>query len=316
MADRSKKPYVVAVAIQAIYTGLFVVSKAAFDSGVNTYVFIFYRLATATVLLLPIALIDCTCRLSRSTTATPSAPAMSCRLLFKLFLYALLGNAFTLNVYNMSLKRTSATVGSAATNSIPVATFLLALLLRMESVKLRSRSGLAKLAGVTLCLAGVLIIAFYAGPSIRPLARNPVFAHKPHSVSTGSEWIKGTFLLIVACATLSLWIVLQVPLLKEYPNKLMATALQCLFGALQSFVVAVAFERDFTKWKLGLDIGLLAVIYSAFLGTGALMYLQAWCAEMRGPVFVAMWSPLALVFTIFCSSFFLGEIVRLGSMIE
>ncbi|VAH70630.1 unnamed protein product [Triticum turgidum subsp. durum] len=91
MADRSKKPYVVAVAIQAIYTGLFVVSKAAFDSGVNTYVFIFYRLATATVLLLPIALIDCTCRLSRSTTATPSAPAMSCRLLFKLFLYALLG---------------------------------------------------------------------------------------------------------------------------------------------------------------------------------------------------------------------------------
>ncbi|VAH70626.1 unnamed protein product [Triticum turgidum subsp. durum] len=215
----------------------------------------------------------------------------------------------------MSLKRTSATVGSAATNSIPVATFLLALLLRMESVKLRSRSGLAKLAGVTLCLAGVLIIAFYAGPSIRPLARNPVFAHKPHSVSTGSEWIKGTFLLIVACATLSLWIVLQVPLLKEYPNKLMATALQCLFGALQSFVVAVAFERDFTKWKLGLDIGLLAVIYSAFLGTGALMYLQAWCAEMRGPVFVAMWSPLALVFTIFCSSFFLGEIVRLGSIL-
>uniref|UniRef100_A0A8I6XMY5 WAT1-related protein n=1 Tax=Hordeum vulgare subsp. vulgare TaxID=112509 RepID=A0A8I6XMY5_HORVV len=260
MADGGKKPYVVAVAIQAIYTALFVVSKAAFDSGINTYVFIFYRLAAATALLLPIALIDCTCRRSRSTTATPPAPAMSCRLLFKLFIYALLGNTFTLNVYNMSLKRTSATVGSAATNSMPVVTFLLALLLRTESVKLQSRSGMGKLAGVTLCLAGVLVIAFYAGPSIRPLAHNPVFAHKPHSASSGSEWIKGTFLLIVACATLSLWIVLQVPLLKEYPNKLMTTALQCLFGALQSFVVAVVFERDFTKWKLGLDIGLFAKI--------------------------------------------------------
>ncbi|KAF6981784.1 hypothetical protein CFC21_000239 [Triticum aestivum] len=314
MADRSKKPYVVAVAIQAIYTGLFVVSKAAFDSGINTNIFIFYRLAAATALLLPIALIDSICRRSRSTTATP-APALSCRLLFKLFLYALLGNTFTLNVYNVSLKQTSATVGSAAINSMPVATFLLAVLLRMEAVKLRSRSGLGKLTGVALCLAGVLVIAFYDGPSIHPLAHNPVFAHKPNSVSSSAAWIKGTFLLILACATWSLWIVMQVPLLKEYPNKLMATALQCLFGALQSFLVAMVVERDFTKWKLGLDIGLLAVFYSAFLGTGALMYLQAWCVEMRGPVFVATWSPLALIFTIFCSSFFLGEAIHLGSIL-
>jgi hypothetical protein len=55
---------------------------------------------------------------------------------------------------------------------------------------------------------------------------------------------------------------MQVPLLKEYPNKLMATAMQCLFGALQSFVVAVVVERDFAKWKIGLDIGLLAILYS------------------------------------------------------
>ena len=119
-------------------------------------------------------------------------------------------NTFTLNVYNVSLKQTSATVGSAATNSIPVATFLFALLLRMEAVKVRSRSGLAKLAGVTLCLAGVAVIAFYAGPSVRPLADNPIFAHKQHNVTSGAAWIRATFLLILACATLSLWIVLQV----------------------------------------------------------------------------------------------------------
>uniref|UniRef100_A0ACD5TYP2 Uncharacterized protein n=1 Tax=Avena sativa TaxID=4498 RepID=A0ACD5TYP2_AVESA len=312
MGEGGKTPYVVAVAIQVIYTGLFVVSKAAFNSGLNTYVFIFYRLTAATALLLPLALIKSTWQ-NRSTPATP-APAMSCRILFKLFLYALLGNTFTMNVYNVSLKQTSATVGSAATNSMPVATFLLALLLRMEVVKVRSSSGLVKLVGVALCVAGVLVIALYSGPSIRPLAHHPVFAHKPQSVSNGA-WIKGTFLLLLACVTWSLWIVLQVPLLKEYPNKLMATAMQCLFGALQSFVVAVVVERDFTKWKLGLDIGLLAIFYSAFLGTGVSMYLQSWCAEMKGPVFVAMWSPLALVFTIICSSFFLGEVVHLGSIL-
>nr|AAW78917.1 nodulin-like protein [Triticum aestivum] len=312
MADGGgKKPYVVAVAIQVINTGTFVVSKAAFDSGMNTYIFVFYRLAAATAVLLPIAVIDCACRRSRSTTSTP-AHTMSCRLIFKLFIYALLGNTFTLNVYHASLKQTSPTVASAATNSMPVVTFLLALVLRMETIKFQRPSGLGKLAGVALCLAGVLVIAFYAGPSIRPLAHHPVFAQKTQNVGNG-VWIRGTFLLILSCTTWSLWITLQqVPLLKEYPNKLMATALQCMFGALQSFVVAVVVERDFTKWKLGLDIGLLAVLYSAFLGTGALMYLQAWCAEMSGPVFVVMWSPLAFVFTIFSSSFFLGEVVHLG----
>ncbi|CAM0958668.1 unnamed protein product [Alopecurus aequalis] len=298
-----KKPYVVAVAIQAIYTGLFVVSKAAFDSGINTYVFIFYRLAAATAVLLPLALINSNCW-SRSTNTTTPAPTLSCRLLFKLFLYALLGKH----------RRRWDRRPSTPCPSLPSS---LALLLRLETVNVRSRSGLGKLAGVALCLAGVLVIALFTGPSIRPLANNPVFAHKPHTVSNGA-WIRGTFLLLLACTTWSLWIVLQFVYLSrclKYPNKLMATAMQCLFGALQSFVVAVVVERDFSKWKLGLNIGLLAVLYSAFLGTGVLMYLQAWCAEMKGPVFVAMWSPLALVFTIICSSFFLGEAVHLGSIL-
>ena len=49
--------------------------------------------------------------------------------------------------------------------------------------------------------------------------------------------------------------------------------------------------------------------------TGVSFYLQAWCIERRGPVFLAMSNPLGLLLTIFCSSFFLGEIVRLGSLL-
>ena len=54
----SMKPYCVAVAIQIIYTGMFVVSKAAFNQGTNTYVYIFYRQAVGSLLLLPIALLQ------------------------------------------------------------------------------------------------------------------------------------------------------------------------------------------------------------------------------------------------------------------
>ncbi|VAH65184.1 unnamed protein product [Triticum turgidum subsp. durum] len=121
MGADGKKPYVIAVIIQVIYTGMFVVSKAAFNQGFSTYVFIFYRQAAASLLLLPLAI-----ALERK-----NARSMSFRLLLKLFMFALIGTTFSLNLYNVSLKLTSATVGSATSNSMPVVTFFIALLLRL-----------------------------------------------------------------------------------------------------------------------------------------------------------------------------------------
>ncbi|CAL4903333.1 unnamed protein product [Urochloa decumbens] len=306
----AKKPYVIAIIIQFIYTGMFVVSKAAFDHGMNTYVFIFYRQAAASLLLLPMALL-----LERKNVRS-----LSPGLLLKLFFLALIGITFSLNLYNVSLKFTSATVASATTNAMPVVTFCFALLLKMEVFTLRSSSGIAKLAGVSLCLAGVFVIAFYIGPALSPINHHRVFAPSHTSALTSSApsrmtWIKGTFFMVLANMAWSLWIVLQGKLLKEYPNKMLMTVTQCVFSAVQSFVVAVVAERDFSKWSLRLDISLLAVLYNGFVVTGVTYYLQAWCVEMKGPVFLAVWNPLCFVFTIFCSSFFLGEIVNLSSVV-
>ncbi|CAN6344964.1 unnamed protein product [Urochloa humidicola] len=304
----AKKPYVIAVIIQLIYTGMFVVSKAAFDQGMNTYVFIFYRMVAASLLLLPIAIV-----LERKNVRS-----LSLVLLLKLFFYALIGNTFSLNLYNVSMKFTSATVASASSNSMPVIAFCLALLLRMEVVKLRSLSGKAKVAGVVLCLAGVFVLAFYTGPALSPVNPHRAFAvaHAPtNNVPSRLTWIKGTFFMVLANVTWALWIVLQSALLKEYPNKMLVTVTQCVFSTVQSFVVAVVAEKDFSKWNLRLDISFIAIVYTGFVVTGVSYYLQAWCMEMKGPVFLAMWNPLGFVFTIFCSTFFLGEIVHLGSIV-
>ncbi|XP_008648659.1 WAT1-related protein At5g64700 isoform X4 [Zea mays] len=311
----AKKPYLIAVVIQLIYAGMFVVSKAAFDHGVNTFVFIFYRMAAASLLLLPVAI----------TLQRKNVRSMSMGLLLKLFFYALIGNTFSLNLYNVSMKWTSATVASASSNSMPVIAFCLALLLRMEAVSLRSRSGVAKVAGVALCAAGVLVLAFYAGPALSPVTRRRAAffaaAHhatdKHHPASGGTAWVEGAFFMVLANVTWALWIVLQSALLKEYPNKMLVTVTQCVFSMTQSFVVAVVAERgDFSEWKLRFDISLLAILYTGFVVTGVSYYLQAWCMEMKGPVFLAMSNPLCFVFTIFCSSFFLGEIVHLGRTLQ
>jgi len=65
----------------------------------------------------------------------------------------------------------------------------------MEHVKLKSLSGVAKIAGVALCLAGVLVIALYAGPSMSPVNHHHAFASASHTSSaahvvTRSAWVK------------------------------------------------------------------------------------------------------------------------------
>jgi hypothetical protein len=68
--------------------------------------------------------------------------------------------------------------------------------------------------------------------------------------------------MVLAMVTWSLWIIMQTALLKEYPNKMLVTTAQCVFSVAQSFVAAVVAERDFSKWKLRLDVSLLAVLYT------------------------------------------------------
>ncbi|RLM70043.1 hypothetical protein C2845_PM17G05020 [Panicum miliaceum] len=299
-----KKPYVSAIIVQVIYTGMSSSARQPLTRG-STPVFIFYRQAASSLLLLPVAVF-----LERK-----NAPSISFSMILKLFFYAFIGSTFSLNLYNVSMKLTSATVASATFNSQPVVTFCLALLLRMEVVKLRSSSGIAKVTGVSLCLAGVLVIALYIRPGLSPINHHRVLA--PHVLRAPSRviWIKGTFLMVLANMSWSLWIVKQAAVLKEYPNKILMKLSQCIFSTVQSFIVAVVAERDFSKWKLRLDISLLTIIYTGFIVNGVSFCLQAWCVELKGPVFLTVWTPFCLILTIFCSSI-LGEIVHLGSYAE
>ncbi|TVU11196.1 hypothetical protein EJB05_44767 [Eragrostis curvula] len=290
MDSSTKKASVIAIVVQLILTGMSVVSKAAFNEGMSTFVFVFYRQAAGSVLMLPLALL-----LHRK-----NARSVPFSWMLKLFFCALVGNTLSLSLYNVSLKFTSATVASATNNSMPVITFCFALLMRMEVVNLRSAAGIAKLTGAGLCLAGVLFIAFYRGPALSPVSHHYAFAahasggHANHP--SKSIWIEGAFLMVLANMAWAISIVWQAALLKEFPNKMLVATALAVFSAAQSFVVAAVAERDFSRWRLRPDVSLLAILYCGFSVSGAFYYLQA-------------------CLTIFCSAFFLGEIVHLGSIV-
>ncbi|KAK8472642.1 hypothetical protein PHAVU_002G268800 [Phaseolus vulgaris] len=285
---KGNKPYLVVILIQAIYAAMFLLSKAAFDHGMNNFIFVFYRQTAATIFLIPFA-----------------------------FFFEWI--TASLDIYGIALIYTSATLAASITNCLPAITFFLALLFRIEVLKVNSAPGVAKLVGVVACLTGAAILAFYKGPHLELLSHfNLLGYHKSqehlgHAASP--SWIKGCFLMLLSSTFWGMWLVLQTFVIKGYPSKLLFTTLQCFLSSIQSLGIALAVERDIEQWKLGWNVRLLAVVYCGIMVTGVTYYLQAWVIEKKGPVFLAMATPLALIMTIISSSFILGEIITLGSLL-
>lgn len=50
-------PYLAVIIIQLIYSGMTLLSKAAFNGGMKTSVFVFYRQIIGTIILVPLAFI-------------------------------------------------------------------------------------------------------------------------------------------------------------------------------------------------------------------------------------------------------------------
>uniref|UniRef100_A0A803PJA2 WAT1-related protein n=1 Tax=Cannabis sativa TaxID=3483 RepID=A0A803PJA2_CANSA len=306
-----KKTYLAVILIQAIYAGMNLLSKAAFDGGMNNFIFVFYRQAAATACLVPVALL----------LEWKTAPPLPFRTFCKIFLLSLFGITLSLDIYGIALIYTSATLAAATTNCLPVITFFLALLLRMETLKLRTKPGMAKLLGIIVCISGVSCLAFYKGPSFNHFLHLQLFGvhhnsqHRDQYHSSGNSWIRGVFLMLLSNFFWGIFLVFQVQLMKSYPSKLLLTALQCFLSTVQSFAIAIALERNPSQWELGWNVRLLAVAYCGIVVTAVTYYLQSWVIEKKGPVFLAMSTPLALIITIFCSAIFLGQAITLGSIL-
>ncbi|KAM0034208.1 hypothetical protein Hdeb2414_s0016g00494841 [Helianthus debilis subsp. tardiflorus] len=178
--------YFVVIFIQLVYTGMFLLSKAAFDVGMSTCIFVFYRQAAGALILVP-------------------------------FAYIMEGITTSLNIHGIALKYTSASLAAAASNCLPAITFFMACLMRFESVKLHTSSGIAKITGIVICLGGAATMAFFKGPELRLLLHHHLLSshaqlNVAESSSSSSTWVKGVFLMLLSISCWGVWIVLQVHL--------------------------------------------------------------------------------------------------------
>lgn len=76
------------------------------------------------------------------------------------------------------------------------------------------------------------------------------------------RWGIGSILLAAGCIFWSSWFLLQARIGKTYPCQYSSTAILSFFSAIQSAILSLVTERDFTKWFLKEKLELITVTYS------------------------------------------------------
>ncbi|KAF4365727.1 hypothetical protein G4B88_009450 [Cannabis sativa] len=271
------------LALQFGYAGFHVVSRAALNMGISKLVFPVYRNIIALLLLLPFAYF----------LEKKERPAMNLNFTIQFFFLALIGITANQGFYLLGLENTSPTFASAIQNSVPAITFLMAVLLRIEQVRLNRKDGISKVIGTIFCVAGASVITLYKGPTIYSPSP-PLLQHYSVPVvgggdigASGKSWTLGCVYLIGHCLSWSGWLVLQAPVLKKYPARLSVTSWTCFYGLIQFGVVA----------------------------SGIAFAVQIWCIDRGGPVFVAVYQPVQTLVVAIMASLALGEEFYLGGII-
>ncbi|XP_068646345.1 protein WALLS ARE THIN 1-like [Aristolochia californica] len=289
---RKTAPYAYMIMAQIIAASYAVLSRVIFAQGTSTVVFIVYQFSVATIFMAPLAYF----------IERKSRPPLTFSILCWAFLLALLGATLFQNLFSASLDYISSTAQSAILNLFPAFTYLLSVASRQEMPELHRFRGIGKLSGTIISVAGAFTMIFWHGDVVA-LAN-----------AISGNWSIGYVLATLGILSLSIWLVLQEPVARRYPAELSITAMMYFFGTIQTSVLAAFVSRNASEWKLNWDLELVNIIFGGVLNSGIGIFIFTWCARVKGPLFVAVFAPLTLLFTAIMEAVFLGERMTIGSI--
>ncbi|PAN49104.1 hypothetical protein PAHAL_9G426500 [Panicum hallii] len=298
-------PHALMVLAQLFFTLLYFITEAAFNRGLNPYVYVTYRHLLVACVLCPFAYFY----------ENKLRPKMTLMLFLEIFVLSLLGGSLTLNMFFSSLKYTSPTFVTSMVNAVASITFVIAIILGMEIVDVRSLRGLAKIAGAVVSFAGVTTISLYKGAAVRSLWKAPVQIQGSGVAVAHESWVKGSLLAVASCICWSVCFILQASSIKRYPAKLSLTALMSMVGGMQSAVFAAFMQRNLDDWLIGFGLKFWCIVYTGIACNGLTVVIQLWCNKKKGPVFVTMFNPLLTVMVTTLAYFIFGENLHVGSVI-
>ncbi|KAL4271046.1 hypothetical protein AHAS_AhasUnG0002600 [Arachis hypogaea] len=301
------KPYLLTVGLQFGLAGTYIFSMASLNHGMSRYVFVVYRNLIAAISLAPFAFF-----FERKVR-----PKMTLSVFIRILVLGLLEPVIDQGFTFLGMQYTSASFASAIMNAVPSVTFVLAVIFRMERMKIKEVACQAKVIGTVVTFGGTLVMALYKGTAVT-ISGATKAAHGPENVNnpSGSHWAIGTCFLIIGCIGFSAFYILQAITLRKYPAEMSLATWVCFAGALQSSLVAAFAERHRPHaWALGWDIRLFAPAYAGIVTSGVQYYIQGMVSKAMGPVIVTAFNPLRMVIVTALACIVLSEQLYLGSVI-
>ncbi|XP_061347493.1 WAT1-related protein At4g30420-like isoform X2 [Gastrolobium bilobum] len=293
------------IGLQFHYAALAIFTRAALVDGLSPTVFVVYRQAIATLALAPIFF--------SSKRRQSFKISLGFRSFSLMFLTSLVGVTANQNAYFKGLYYASSTAATAMSNLIPAVTFVIATIVGYEKIDLRSLRSMAKILGTVCCVSGALTMAFLKGHKLLHMEFLP-YKHLSLTTSGGENWLLGCLLLLASSVFWSCWMILQVPISSSCPDHLLSTFWMCLFSTIQSAIFALIIEQDLQAWILHSPLEISCCLYAG-IGIAVSFFAQSWCISERGPLYCAMFNPLATVITALISATFLQEELYVGSVI-
>ncbi|KAL1223636.1 WAT1-related protein [Cardamine amara subsp. amara] len=306
---REMKGITAMLLVQIATAGLNILFKLVMEDGMNPRVLVAYRLVFATLLMLPLSFIF----------QRKKRPEFTWRLMLLALLSGLLGVVLPSLLAITGLALTSATFTSAAGVLTPLLTFIFAAFLRMESVRLGSSEGKAKVFGTVFGVGGALVFILYRGKEIHLWSTHIDLVNQPRDSSrdptTHHISILGALLVFSGNISYSVWLLLQVKISKRFGGPYWNATLMNMMGSISAVLIALCWNSNLKEWRLGWNIRLLTIAYAAIVISAMVVAVNAWCVESRGPLFVSVFSPISLVIVALVASFVLDETLHLGSII-
>ncbi|KAL8120559.1 hypothetical protein AgCh_017655 [Apium graveolens] len=248
------KPTLIMVVVQISFVGANILYKLAALDGMNLTILVAYRFLFAAAFMLPLALF---------VERKNKIKKLSWKVFKHIFLSGLVGASLAQTLYLRGLAMSSATFAMVTNNLIPTMTFVLAVSFRSEKLGWNRVAGKAKVIGTLVGVTGAMVLTFYKGLSIDiwhthiDLLKNG----GNHVEQPRLSQILGIFLCFCGSFCYAFWLIVQAKINEQYPYPYTSIALMNIVASIQCTMFTVCLERDWSKWKLGLDIRLLSAAY-------------------------------------------------------
>ncbi|KAK9159725.1 hypothetical protein Syun_006066 [Stephania yunnanensis] len=194
----------------------------------------------------------------------------------------------------------SATIESAMYNTLPIVTYIWAVVIKQEKLDLNTWWGRGKLLGTLTNVSGAFVLMFWNGSVVNLNISSATATTLGAANSDLGYWFLG--------------VAMMGPLSRSYPAETSLNALMMFFSMVQQFVIAVILNYQPQQWRLGWNLELLYILYTGIL-LGLANVVMTWCSETKGPIFVASFIPFIMVFSAILEMAFLQSPLHVGSVV-